>query len=101
MQYRHGDVFLRRVQNLPAGAINVAASPRGVVLAEGEATGHAHVMTAETVKLWAVGEQRYVTVSKPSVLDHEEHGVLTIPEGTYEVIIQREYSPEAIRRVAD
>ncbi len=32
---------------------------------------------------------------------HEEHGPVTLPPGDYKVVIQREYSPEAIRNVAD
>ncbi len=32
---------------------------------------------------------------------HEEHGPVTLPPGDYEVTIQREYSPEEIRNVAD
>ena len=32
---------------------------------------------------------------------HEEHQPITLPRGTYRVWGQREYSPEAIRRVLD
>jgi len=32
---------------------------------------------------------------------HEEHGPISLEPGTYRVWIQREYSPEAIRRVLD
>ena len=36
-----------------------------------------------------------------TALTHQEHGTIVIPPGDYESIIQREYSPEAIRRVID
>ncbi|OGT54434.1 MAG: hypothetical protein A3E01_02990 [Gammaproteobacteria bacterium RIFCSPHIGHO2_12_FULL_63_22] len=34
-------------------------------------------------------------------LDHEEHTRIVIPPGDYRIVQQREYSPEAIRNVAD
>ena len=36
-----------------------------------------------------------------TLLDHEEHNPAAIPNGKYEFRRQREYSPEAIRNVAD
>jgi hypothetical protein len=32
---------------------------------------------------------------------HEEHATIPLPAGLYRVRIQREYHPEAIRRVVD
>jgi len=83
------------------------ASTRTVVLAWGEQTGHAHRVTAGTngaVTLGQVGSATYMIVTDaPATLDHEEHGPVTIPEGTYEVRIQRtwDYLAEMERRVAD
>jgi hypothetical protein len=37
----------------------------------------------------------------PVALEHDEHDTIAIPPGNYKVIRQREYSPEAIRNVAD
>jgi hypothetical protein len=34
-------------------------------------------------------------------LIHDEHGTITLPRGSYQVIRQREYTPEAIRNVED
>jgi len=36
-----------------------------------------------------------------TVLTHQEHSAIVLPAGDYERIIQREYSPEAIKRVVD
>lgn len=36
-----------------------------------------------------------------TVLTHQEHGAIVIAPGSYESIIQREYSPQEIRRVVD
>lgn len=100
-QHRQGDILLVPAQ-LPAGAQPVAPSPRGVVLAEGEATGHAHVMDAATVKMWSAGEQRYVEVLAPTPLTHEEHGGSVVAPGVYEVLRKHEYTDEdEWRTIAD
>ena len=36
-----------------------------------------------------------------ALLDHDEHDPIAIPDGDHEIVRQREYSPEAIRNVAD
>lgn len=100
-QYRHGDVFLQRIERLPEAAKRTARKG-DVILAEGEVTGHAHRIATPGVRLWSAGEQRYITVPEGgAALTHEEHARIDLPAGTYEVIRQREYSPEAIRNVAD
>jgi hypothetical protein len=37
----------------------------------------------------------------PVALEHEDHDTIMIPPGTYQVVRQREYSPGAVRYVAD
>ena len=101
-QFRHGDVFIKEVAALPQGAVQAARDHGDVILAYGEVTGHAHRIKEATVTLWNVGEQRYLTVERPSDLTHEEHHTITLPPGTYEVVQQREYSDERVTRaVAD
>jgi len=102
-QIRHGDVFLQEVDIKQAGAeVKIG---KKAVLAEGEVTGHHHVITAPKVEDWILGLHRYVRVDKEAVLDHPEHGKITVPANlpgkAWEVSIQRVYSPEAIRNVAD
>jgi hypothetical protein len=99
--YRQGDVLLVRTRRLPKEAQAVEPGPRGIVLAEGEATGHAHVLAPDHVREWSVAEQRYITVDRPAPLTHEEHGTVVVEPGTYEVIRQVEYEPEGNRVVAD
>ena len=101
-QYRHGDVFLRATV-VPVTAIEQARDNGDVVLAYGEVTGHAHRIKERTVKMWSVGDQWYITVERPSELTHEEHGTITLPPGSYEVVHQREYDylAEMPRNVAD
>ena len=42
--YQQGDVIIEPVVLLPTGAKKVDSGSHGYVLAEGEATGHAHVI---------------------------------------------------------
>jgi hypothetical protein len=69
-----------------------------VVLAEGEATGHAHV--AEGPGLTFVDER--LTVPESAELTHEEHATRTIPKGDFEVRRVVELDPSGdVREVAD
>lgn len=107
MIVRQGDVLLRRVASLPKSA-QVAekkdqAGNRRIVLAYGEVTGHAHaIYDLDSVDVFVTSTgMMYLKVSKDAALQHEEHGTITLPPGNYERTIQREYSPEQIRNVAD
>lgn len=107
MIVRQGDVLLRRVTSIPDSAKpaekkDQAGNPR-IVLAYGEVTGHAHAIAdLENVDVF-VSETgtMYLKVKNGTELRHEEHGAIALPPGNYERTIQREYSPEEIRNVAD
>ena len=99
---RQGDVLLIACGTIPAKAQTVPRDRGRVVLAYGEVTGHAHALLEPEVELLTVDDVRYLRVDAVSAkLQHEEHTVLDIPAGNYEVRIQREYTPESIRNVAD
>ena len=98
MLYRHGDVLVQQVKAIPQSL------PRpGTTLARGEVTGHSHRFADPTsVQLYQAGADTYVRVLHDTAdLIHEEHHTITLPRGDYKVWMQREYSPEAIRRVID
>lgn len=97
--WRHGDVLIAMVPALPG---NVKRR-HTTVLVHGELTGHSHRLeNPEAGELWDAGGVLYLRVTAPSVrIVHQEHAPITLPEGTYRVWQQREYSPEAIRRVVD
>lgn len=81
----------------------VPRDPRGrIVLAEGEVTGHAHVILDDGAVLLSDGEQLAVLdVERKVALTHEEHRTLTVEPGQWEVRRQREYSVFGPRRVLD
>ena len=104
---RQGDLLLVPVAGLPEGAVRVGSGR--LVLAEGEATGHAHIVDDERASLhrhrdrWSPAE-RYLSVvgDAPVFLVHEEHDRLALVPGVYEVRRQREYEPRGrSSRVSD
>lgn len=105
IQYRQGDVLLVSVDEVPAAVKEVARDRGRVVLAYGEATGHAHTIAEESATLVSAeqAEELYLLVNgeAPVALVHEEHGTVMVEPGSYEVRRQREYAPEENRRVAD
>jgi hypothetical protein len=101
--YRQGDVLLRSIETFPSGETTPV---RRIILAEGEATGHAHVLTCETdealpIEMIEKAGTLYLRIAEPTPLRHEEHARIMVEPGTYEVKKGREYSPEAIRNVMD
>ncbi len=82
--YRHGDVLLVRNGDCTL----TATRRRKMVLAEGEVTGHAHVVTAP-------GRLTRDVLSLPEggTVTHEEHGPIVLVPGDYRVIHQRQFTP--------
>lgn len=98
---RHGDIMLRPT---PApSALGERSNPgERLVLAEGEATGHAHVLHGLAVAHTDRALPRaLIEVLEPSELRHEEHHTIAVPPGWYEIIRQRVYTPTSPRYVRD
>ena len=96
-----------------------------IILAHGEVTGHCHEIVSETGTIPPAqffeepGGRRVLLATERCLLRHDEHDLIVldpaapaqirqgdvllnpIGAGAWEVIRQREYSPEAIRQVAD
>jgi hypothetical protein len=105
--YRQGDVLLVPVPTaeVPATAVPAPRDRAGrMVLARGEATGHAHVIVGPDTVLLADRDdvdRLFVKIITRARVVHEEHGTITVPAGSYRIIRQREYVPGAFRYVAD
>lgn len=110
---RQGDILLIQA-DAPTTHVTGGQNP---VLGFGEVTGHKHVLQDA---VWVVapedinavhqfamdgtGNKNPVFVLVPEqggTLIHEEHAPLSVPPGLWQVVRQREYSPEAIRSVID
>lgn len=102
---RQGDVLVVAVASIPKVVTPIARENGRAVLAHGEATGHAHAIKDRSATLFR--DQKLnamflaVTGNAPVALGHDEHGTIAIPPGSYRIVRQREYSPEAIRNVED
>jgi hypothetical protein len=97
--WRHGDVFIERWKKVPKEAKRLPHT----ILAKGELTGHAHrVEGTDCAVLFDAGDESFLEVTADSAtVIHQEHAPITLDRGVYRVWIQREYTPEAIRRVVD
>ena len=105
-QNQQGDVLLKKVTELPKGVKEIKSDKRGVVLAEGETTGHYHGISEDGVALLECPKgKRYVKNSNShSVnLTHQEHKPITVDPGIWEIRIVREYDyfQEMERKVVD
>lgn len=100
--YRQGDVLFKEVRSVPEGG---KVRPSGHVL-EGEVTGHIHRVDErqlDEAQVLECGAGLFLNVGAEGGVSivHEDHNTLVLPPGSYEIVRQREYSPEEIRNVAD
>lgn len=100
LSYRQGDVYL--VSTKKPKSVKKLKRDGPVILAHGEVTGHAHSISDDHAQLYDGSGVTYLEVKQAvALLQHQEHSSIEIAPGWYVVRRQREYSPEAIRRVAD
>jgi len=104
-QKQQGDVLLQQLNGTPCGKQRIIPRhARGFVLAEGEATGHAHVIDSETnARLIEIGDRLILQLQEEAELKHEEHGPVTLEPGVWEVGIVEEYDyfAQMTRNVVD
>lgn len=100
--YRHGDVIIEPADDAVKAGAKVGRDAQGdVVLAQGEATGHAHRIRARGAELFELvgggsndNGARLLVVTRPVCLRHEEHSRIKLPPGRYKVRVKRQYSPD-------
>lgn len=111
-QRRQGDILFIPVEKEPKKGKQIKSDPsRGIVIAEGEATGHLHRIQCPppaavfyNIKIEGGIDgmlDRYLHVRKPVSVIHDEHGPIDLPADGYIVRRQREYTPDGLRTVAD
>lgn len=99
--YRQGDVLIVPTTDKPEGLSPVMPRSGRYILAEGEATGHHHSVSADVCKLFSLAGKLFMSVAETTPLTHQEHGAIEIASGYYWVIRQREYDAGEERRVRD
>lgn len=99
----HGDVLLF-CEDLPENFDSFDLLKDGVI-AEGESTGHAHVLFGDNYELRENPEtkERHLKIVDTTLLKHQEHDPIEIRPGSYRIGIVKEYDhfTEETRRVLD
>lgn len=105
--YRHGDIPLKQLKELPTNLTKLGDF-KEFVLAHGE-SGHCHRLqvkdqVANDFCVYQDSNGNYVLdMQEDAQLTHEEHKEITIKKGIYSVGHEQEFSPfdEEIKRVRD
>lgn len=97
--YQQGDVTIKPVPSLPAGATPANTN----VLRQGSATGHAHRAVADDVVLLIKGEALFMDAPSGARIEHEEHAAFDVPPGTYQIgdVLEYDHFMEEARVVVD
>ncbi len=122
--YRQGDVFFIEMPKAEVEGRRIKREGGRLIIARGETTGHAHAVkdagvalleAAELSQVWeaALAEIdfdiahvksapiRYLEAERPFQVVHEEHDAISFESGQVLIVHQREYAPDALRRVLD
>jgi hypothetical protein len=90
-QYRQGDILIEHVDQLPADA-KPQTRVRRLVVAQGEATGHHHVLLPKTedMEWWQNDAGDIYTRSAEAGRLHEEHEIIEILTDAAFVVCRRQ-----------
>ena len=110
--YAQGDLLIERVDDVePSGTIISSDAVGAFVLAEGELSGHRHVIFERVTMFRDDALARHVpsglyighvkVAGGSAVVQHQEHAPLVLPAGTYRVRRQRELEATDVSVVAD
>lgn len=94
---QQGDVNFRKLKAMPEGKQTVLATKR-LVVAEGEHTGHAHVIEDDESELIQIGEKMLLKLEKAATIKHQEHNPITLSPGIWEVGRVQEFDYYAMMR---
>lgn len=103
---RQGDLLFRPVKSVPRKAKKVFTG-KSYVVAEGEHTGHKHVVTIEKpdtdFSVYEFESQAYLKFGSEATLTHNEHNTQVLAPTTYVVVQEQEfdYFAKEVVRVQD
>lgn len=118
-QIRQGDLFMIEAGQIDLSQFKPAEKVNKITLLDGEATGHTHQVDGSVATFYPATDlmeqlfKKSVTVldddvqllgaleTKENAVTHQEHSTIKIGDGIHWVLRQREYTPQAIRRVMD
>lgn len=102
--YRHGDIPIHPIKEVEGKKVRHDGS---FVLAEGETTGHKHVISVQSVDDMEVRRASdggyFLTLRTEATVSHQEHKTIRLAPGTYRVGKEREkdWFSLSVRRVID
>lgn len=103
--FRQGDLLFLKLEDGPDWFLGCEPR-RSIVVAEGEVTGHKHVLQLgerlgiePTELMTDDGLEFFRIVGANGVLTHPEHSTIEMPPGDYKLVRQREYEPGHAPRV--
>ena len=98
MLYQQGDVLFKQVASTKGKLVE--GTP--IIVARGEATGHAHRIL-DDVRALVDGDTMFIKADKPFTVTHEEHKPVTIPVGIWQVgrVLEYDHFTEEARHVQD
>ena len=103
-QFYQGDISIVEIDPKYIDKLNFKPLKK-VLIAEGEITGHKHILTAEPEAMVEISQNEkgfYLKVnSGQAVLTHNKHAIQTIPQGVFFIGRQVEYNELGERRVMD
>ena len=104
---QQGDCLLCKTDNIDiSNATKIKKDQRGVVLAEGEVSGHYHVIDVDEdeAELIQLGEKMLLNVNADSVtLTHQEHNPIVIERGIWEFgqVVEKDWLSGMVNPVRD
>jgi hypothetical protein len=110
---RQGDVLLEQIEKMPADIEPAPTDARGIVLAEGETSGHFHAVKGGEAKLFRFkdgraerlleigGEGADVRVIGGGSGGVDRHTPISLKPGNYRVRVQQSWDSSRVRQVQD
>ena len=83
--FRHGDLLIREIHSMPHTAKPIHTN----IIAEGEKTGHNHVLNGSHQIYETVDNQIHFEAKQELKIEHPEHNTIIIPAGIYTVVHER------------
>lgn len=106
MYYQQGDVLIKKIDKSSEPNLKNAkkTESKKIILAEGEQTGHNHVLNSLlNMSIYKQGDETKIKTQEKSTIVHQEHNPFTILPDLYKIEIVKEYDSdkERARQVRD
>lgn len=87
---QQGDVLFKKADGILIEN-EVIISKNRCVVAEGEHTGHMHVLESPNAEMFKLGDKMFLKLGSSSTVKHQEHNPITLDKGMWEIGRVQEY----------